>query len=113
MAASPSGTKLIRRRYYSTAILSVILPDYAKYIALYVTMINLFSLVLPILLVERLGRKPLLLTSLFLMSTCSGLLGYAINNSMPKLAASAIMAFVASFSIGTGPIPFGTSLISV
>ena len=40
------------------------------------------------------------------MSISSVVLAYSINNSMFLVASSGIVFFVASFSIGLGPIPF-------
>lgn len=92
--------------YYSTAILSTIMPLQAQSVALYVAAVNLFATFIPVLLVEKLGRKPLLLASLGLMSICSALLGFGINSSYSFLSAFSIIAFVAAFSTGMGAIPF-------
>lgn len=58
------------------------------------------------LLLQRLGRRALLLISLGTMSFSSVVLAYAINHSHFFLASTMIILFVATFSIGLGPIPF-------
>lgn len=60
----------------------------------------------PIYLIERLGRRTLLLGSLSSLTVSLVVLGYSINNGFFEVAAAAIIAFVACFSIGMGPTPF-------
>lgn len=55
---------------------------------------------------QRLGRKFLLVFSLVTMCIASIVLAYSINNSKFVLAATFIVLFVATFSVGLGPIPF-------
>jgi len=59
-----------------------------------------------IFLIDKLGRRTLLLSSLATMSISSIVLGYSINNEMYVVASVGIMAFVVSFAMGLGPLPF-------
>jgi len=59
-----------------------------------------------IFLIDKLGRRTLLLSSLATMSISSIVLGYSINNEMYVVASVGIMAFVVSFATGLGPVPF-------
>lgn len=92
--------------YYSTAILSNLIPGSSQTVGLLVSVVNLGCLAFPILLIERMGRKSLLLTSLALMSLFSFALGYGVNANAGLISSIAILAFVAAFSIGLGPVPF-------
>jgi len=59
-----------------------------------------------IFLIDKLGRRTLLVSSLATMSISSIVLGYSINNEMYVVASAGIMAFVVSFAMGLGPLPF-------
>ncbi|KAM0788162.1 hypothetical protein ACM66B_001324 [Microbotryomycetes sp. NB124-2] len=92
--------------YYSVGILTAVNPANAKVVAVFVTVVN-FVMTLPaVYLIDRLGRRFLLLFSLVTMSISSLVLAYSINNSKFGLAATFIVLFVATFSVGLGPIPF-------
>ncbi|KAI5474342.1 multicopper oxidase [Pseudohyphozyma bogoriensis] len=91
---------------YSTGILSTVSPTNAKYVTLFVTLVNVLMTIPAVYLIDRLGRRPLLVTSLAFMTISSFVLAYSINNFKFFLAAVFIVLFVASFSIGLGPIPF-------
>ncbi|KAK4050134.1 Bifunctional purine biosynthesis protein PurH [Microbotryomycetes sp. JL201] len=92
--------------YYSVGILTAVNPANAKVVAVFVTVVN-FVMTLPaVYLIDRLGRRFLLLFSLTTMSIASLVLAYSINNSKFVLAATFIVLFVATFSVGLGPIPF-------
>lgn len=70
---------------------------------------SLFLGVLPSLIrfaLQRLGRRSLILVSMISMSASAVVLGYSINNSQFLLASTCIVLFIASFSVGLGPIPF-------
>lgn len=55
---------------------------------------------------QRLGRRTLLLFSLASMSASTAVLGWAINTDHFTLASAGIIAFVVSFALGLGPVPF-------
>jgi len=83
-----------------------VLPTQAIYISLFITAINVIMTFPPIFLVDKLGRKSLLIISASSMAINSLLLGLSINYEVAQLSSLAIVLFVASFSIGLGPIPF-------
>ncbi|MBW0498665.1 hypothetical protein O181_038380 [Austropuccinia psidii MF-1] len=92
--------------YYSTSIMKSVLPTQAIYISLFICAINLLMTFPPIFLVDRLGRKSLLLFSLASMALTSFTLAISINYAFAKVSSIAIVLFVASFSVGLGPVPF-------
>ncbi|EFP78041.1 hypothetical protein PGT21_018677 [Puccinia graminis f. sp. tritici] len=92
--------------YYSTSIMKSVLPTQAIYISLFITAINVLMTFPAIFLVDKLGRKCLLLLSAGSMALTSLVLALSINYEIAQLSSLAIVLFVASFSIGLGPIPF-------
>ncbi|GAA5944298.1 hypothetical protein JCM3775_003318 [Rhodotorula graminis] len=92
--------------YYSTKILTAVNPGSAKMVSLYVTLVNLVMTFPAIFLIDRLGRRSLLLVSLSAMSLSTAVLGWAINTEHFVVASAGIIAFVVSFAVGLGPVPF-------
>ncbi|KAI5124073.1 hypothetical protein M0805_003900 [Coniferiporia weirii] len=92
--------------YYSNSILGKTLPAFAPYVSLGITVVNVAMTFAPILLIERMGRKYLLN-----MSIIGGILsllavGYSLDAGSKVVSSVAIISFVASFSLGMGPVPF-------
>ncbi|KAG0145100.1 hypothetical protein CROQUDRAFT_659026 [Cronartium quercuum f. sp. fusiforme G11] len=92
--------------YYSTSIMKSVLPTQAAYISLFITFINVLMTFPPIFLIDRLGRKSLLLISSSMMAFTSFILAFSINIGLAQVSCLAIVCFVASFSVGLGPVPF-------
>ncbi|BGP46934.1 Bifunctional purine biosynthesis protein PurH [Rhodotorula kratochvilovae] len=92
--------------YYSTSILTAVNPSSAKMVSLYVTLVNLIMTFPAIFLIDRLGRRSLLLLSLGCMSVSTAVLGWSINTQHFAVASAGIIAFVMSFAVGLGPVPF-------
>ncbi|KAK6198134.1 hexose transporter of the major facilitator superfamily [Scheffersomyces amazonensis] len=57
-------------------------------------------------LVDKVGRRPLVLSSIFMCSICSIVIGVGIINQYDIAVITACFGFVIGFSIGLGPIPF-------
>ncbi|GAA5982089.1 hypothetical protein JCM5350_000640 [Sporobolomyces pararoseus] len=92
--------------FYSVTILTAVNPASAKKTALFVTIINLVMTFPAVYLIDKLGRRSLLLISLAAMSLSSIVLGYSINNDLYLVASIGILMFVVSFASGLGPVPF-------
>ncbi|CAG8556265.1 1927_t:CDS:2 [Acaulospora morrowiae] len=92
--------------YYSTNILSKILPDSSDLITVYISVVNTLMTLVSAYLMDRSGRRTLLLYSIGSMSAASALLGFGIIHDYGFLSALSIILFVATFSFGLGPIPF-------
>ncbi|WFD20448.1 hypothetical protein MCAP1_002692 [Malassezia caprae] len=94
--------------YYSTGILSALLPSMAPFVGLVITMINAAMTLPPLWLVDdpRFGRKRLLLLSATGMGVFSLVLAYALAYAHAWLSGIAIVLMIACFSVGLGPVPF-------
>ena len=91
---------------YGVALLADLLQSNAALLNLLVSLLNICVTLGAATLVDRLGRKTCLLTSIAGMGVSSLLLGFGIKNSISVLSAIAVLCFVGSFGIGLGPIPF-------
>lgn len=92
--------------FYSTAIMSQVLPSSGAMITVYISVVNTIMTLISAYLMDRAPRRTLLLTSSVSMGACSFLLAFSLGYEIPVLSAVSIIAFVASFAIGLGPIPF-------
>ncbi|KAK0197516.1 general substrate transporter [Armillaria mellea] len=92
--------------YYSNNILSGTLPDLGPYISLGITIVNVLMTFPPIVLIERWGRKRLLILSTLGAILSLVTVGVSLNYAWKTPASIAIITFVMSFAIGLGPIPF-------
>ncbi|KAI8096432.1 general substrate transporter [Halteromyces radiatus] len=92
--------------FYSTSIMSSVFPESSDRITVFVSIINLVMTVVSAYLMDRSGRRTLFLISSSAMACSSLLLGWSIQYGHDGTSAFAIVAFVAAFAIGLGPIPF-------
>lgn len=74
-----------------------------------VGIVNLLMTVVAMLLLDRVGRRPLLLTGLVGMVLSLGVLGLAfavpnLQTSLGWIAVGSLMAYVGAFAIGLGPV---------
>lgn len=67
---------------------------------------NVLSALLVAPLFDKLGRKPLLLTSAMIMAVASFLISMGLMNTIPYLTAGACFLFIFGYSIGLGPIVY-------
>jgi len=91
---------------YGVALLADLLKSNAALLNLLVSLLNICVTLGCAPLVDKLGRKSCLLTSIAGMGISSLLLGIGIRNGISVLSAIAVLCFVGSFGIGLGPIPF-------
>ncbi|WFD43737.1 hypothetical protein MPSI1_002401 [Malassezia psittaci] len=94
--------------YYSTGILSKVMPNIASYIGLLVTIVNGLLTFPPIALISesRLGRKTLMVGSATGMFVFCSILAFSLWIASPWGSALAILCVIACFSMGLGPVPF-------
>lgn len=74
-----------------------------------VGMVNVLMTIVAIRLIDKVGRRPLLLTGTFGMVISLGVLGFAfhlhtVNATLGWITAASLMVYVASFAIGLGPV---------
>lgn len=91
---------------YGVSILKDIVPSAAALINVAVSLINLFVTVAAARLIDKFGRKPLLLLSILGMGFFSGLLALGITYQLPVISGLSTLLFVSSFALGLGPLPF-------
>ena len=91
---------------YGVFLLSDLLASNSALLNIFVSILNIVATTGFAPLVDILGRKPCLLTSIAGMGTSSILLAVGIRSSISVLSAVAVLLFVASFAFGLGPVPF-------
>ncbi|WFD33532.1 hypothetical protein MCUN1_000345 [Malassezia cuniculi] len=106
LAQQLSGVNAIM--FYSTGILSAVMPGVAQYVGLLITVVNGVMTFPPIYLIDerRVGRKRLLVGSAAGMGLCCLVLAYSLSTARVGMSAFAIVAVIACFSVGLGPVPF-------
>jgi MFS family permease len=92
--------------YYSTSIMSTVLPESSGLITVYISIVNIVVTGISALLMDKTGRRSLFLISAGSMAFMSTLLGFSMIHGYNILSAFSILGFVAAFAIGLGPIPF-------
>ena len=92
--------------FYSNSILSSVLPLSADLASVAISVIGMVTTFPAAFLIEKKGRKLLLITSLFIMCISSIGLCMGIVFKLPFLSILSSLAFVSGFGVGLGPIPF-------
>lgn len=94
--------------YYSTTIFETVFnsSDMPMYMSIVTVALNFISTVISILIIDRMGRRTLLLISVSGACLFSVLLviGYVYNNG--NLLVASVLGYVFFFAVGTGPIPW-------
>ncbi|KAG0165485.1 hypothetical protein DFQ28_003017 [Apophysomyces sp. BC1034] len=92
--------------YYSTSIFAMSFADQAPYVTIGVAALNVVLTFVGLGLIDRLGRKMLLLISAVGMCVFGVLMCIGLKYAIGPLQVICIMLFVASFAVGLGMIPF-------
>ncbi|KAJ2956775.1 hypothetical protein NQZ79_g7440 [Umbelopsis isabellina] len=92
--------------YYSTTIFQIAFDQQAPYVTVGVGALNVVLTVVSLLLIDRLGRKVLLLISEFGMFVFCVIMCVSIVVGIPALQVVCIMLFVSCYAVGLGVIPF-------
>ncbi|KAI8142508.1 general substrate transporter [Fennellomyces sp. T-0311] len=92
--------------YYSTSIFEKSFGGNAAYVTVGVAALNIFATVVGQSLIDRLGRKSLMMISAVCMCLFSALMTVGMALDISVLQVVCIMLFVASFGCGLGIIPF-------
>ncbi|CAK7206471.1 Bifunctional purine biosynthesis protein PurH [Sporothrix eucalyptigena] len=91
---------------YSVSLLNGMLPLNSALLTIIISIVNLVATMLSAPLPDRLGRKTCLLVSVVGQGTSSFLLAFSIVYGIKILSAISVLAFVAFFAVGLGPVPF-------
>ncbi|KAI7905423.1 general substrate transporter [Cokeromyces recurvatus] len=92
--------------YYSTTIFEASFDHNAKYVTIGVSALNVVLTVIGLSLVDRLGRKTLLLVSTVGMTIFCVIMTISMKYNISALQVVCIMLYVASFAVGYGMIPY-------
>lgn len=92
--------------FYGVKVVSQLLPNQALLINFSISIINVIITFLSSILIERYGRKPLLMSSTLFMSIMSILISLSIVKHISILLVTSIFVYIGFFAIGIGPIPF-------
>ncbi|KAI9262923.1 general substrate transporter [Helicostylum pulchrum] len=94
--------------YYSTSMFEVVFPsgDMSKYMSIVTVSLNFVATVISILVIDRMGRRTLILFSItgatiFLVQL---VVGYVYQ--VDALLIVSVLGYVCSFAVGMGPIPW-------
>jgi sugar porter (SP) family MFS transporter len=91
---------------YSVSLLDGVLPISSSLLTILVSVVNLLATVALSPCPDRFGRKKTLLVSIISMGSMSFLLALSLLLGWKFIAAIAVLAFVAAFAGGLGPVPF-------
>ena len=92
--------------YYSTSFFEGVIANPAQGTTL-VAVVNVLATWVAQVLMDRCGRRTLLLWSSGGMLACAALLTAALRGALPKVfSLGAVMGYVSFFEIGLGPIPW-------
>lgn len=92
--------------FYGVSVLINIFPDAAILINCLISIVNAVVTFASAPLIDHVGRKPLLKTSVAFMGFSSILLGYGISTGNALLSVVGTFVYITFFAIGLGPIPF-------
>jgi MFS family permease len=93
--------------YYSTTIFNMSFDaNMSMYMAIVTTAVNFAATILSLILIDRMGRRPLLLIAEVGACIFSVLLIIGYVYSIGPLLIVSVFGYVVSFAIGVGPIPW-------
>lgn len=92
--------------FYGVSVLISIFPSQAVFINCLISVVNAVVTFASAPLVDKLGRKPLLLTSVTFMGISSAVLGFGIISHNSLFSIVGTFTYITFFAIGLGPIPF-------
>jgi len=91
---------------YSVSLLSGVVSISSSGLTIMISLINLFTTIACAPLADKIGRKACLLLSISGMGSMSFLLAFSLLYQIKLMSAISVLAFVAFFATGLGPVPF-------
>ncbi|KAI8879650.1 general substrate transporter [Backusella circina FSU 941] len=93
--------------YYSTTIFTIAFDeDMAQIMTIVDTIVNLIATIVAVGVIDKFGRRPLLLIAEAGTCIFSVLLVIGYKTNTPGLLVASVFLYVASFALGIGPIPW-------
>lgn len=92
--------------YYSTPILATTFGERAKVVTVLVNVSQLLFTFIAAQVIERWGRRSLIIISSSFMSAFLVLLAISLNSGYTNLSAITLFLSVGSYALGLGPLPF-------
>lgn len=92
--------------FYGVSVLVSIFPNYAIAINCLISVVNAVITFAAAPLVDSLGRRPLLLTSVGFLGILTAVMGVGIITTSSILSIVGTFTYITFFAIGLGPIPF-------
>ncbi|KAI3404835.2 hypothetical protein KGF56_002352 [Candida oxycetoniae] len=92
--------------FYGVSVLISIFPNHSILINCLISLVNVVVTFASANVVDRLGRKPLLLTSVSFLGIATILIGLGIIWTNSVLSIVGTFTYITFFAIGLGPIPF-------
>lgn len=92
--------------FYGVSVLISIFPNHSIMINCLISTVNVVLTFIAANFVDKLGRKPLLLTSVTFMGISTILMGFGIINKNSIMSIVGTFTYITFFAIGLGPIPF-------
>ncbi|CAK9436312.1 uncharacterized protein LODBEIA_P08700 [Lodderomyces beijingensis] len=92
--------------FYGVSVLVSIFPNHSILVNCLISLVNVVVTFGAANVVDRLGRKPMLLTSVSFLGVATVLMGLGIINNSSILAIVGTFTYITFFAIGLGPIPF-------
>jgi MFS family permease len=91
---------------YGVSLLADLLKSNSALLNIFVSILNVIVTLSCAPLADIVGRKVCILTSIAVMGSSSILLAIGIKQGLSALSAISVLAFVAGFGLGLGPVPF-------
>lgn len=92
--------------FYGVSVLILTFPTKAVFLNCLISVVNVVVTFGSASIVDKLGRKPLLLTSVSVMGLAAALLGFGIQTLSSLFSIVGTFVYITFFAIGLGPIPF-------
>src|SRR5271155_3329147 len=91
---------------YGVSLLADLLKSNSALLNIFVSILNVIVTLSCAPLADIVGRKVCILASIAIMGSSSILLAIGIKQGLSALSAISVLAFVAGFGLGLGPVPF-------
>lgn len=92
--------------FYGVSVLVSIFPNHSIIINCLISLVNVVVTFVSATIVDKLGRKPLLLLSVSFLGFATILMGFGIIWTNSVLSIIGTFTYITFFAIGLGPIPF-------